>query len=107
MTKKEFIQQLRRSLSGRLDSTVISEHAEYYEEYIEILVRKGQEEEKVVEELGSPALLAKSILNADYDSRHRFNNTTLLSLGTRMRSLCLALGRKAGERMKGWFESLK
>lgn len=107
MTKKEFIQQLRRSLSGKLESAKISEHAAYYEEYIEILVRKGQEEEQVVESLGNPSLLAKSILNADYDSKLRLNNATLLSLGTRVKSLCFTLGKKAGEKMKNWFISLK
>lgn len=106
MTKKEFIQQLRRSLSGKLDSAQISEHAAYYEEYIEVLVRKGQEEEMAVEGLGNPSLLAKSILSADHDSKIRFNSTTLLSLGIRLKSLCLALGSKAGKRAKSWFENL-
>ncbi|MDE7006798.1 MAG: DUF1700 domain-containing protein, partial [Lachnospiraceae bacterium] len=67
MTKNDFILKLRRSLAGKLGSGEISEAASYYEEYIEIQVRKGQKEEQVVELLGDPVLFAKSILNAEYD----------------------------------------
>ena len=105
MTKNEFVKQLRRSLSGKLDSAKISELAGYYEEYIEVLVRKGKEEEQVVDELGNPALIAKSILSAEYDRKPRLNQTTLLSLGMRVKSLCFALGSKLGEKAKTWFEN--
>lgn len=102
MTKNDFILKLRRSLAGKLGSEEISEAASYYEEYIEIHVRKGQKEEQVVELLGDPALLAKSILNAEYDKKLRLNDTTLFSLGTKLKSVCAAFwgnweaGPKAG-----------
>lgn len=61
MTKKEFLQELQRSLVGKLDSSKIAEHVEYYSEYIEIAVRKGEAEEEVLARLGSPRLIARSL----------------------------------------------
>lgn len=104
MTKKDFILQLRRSLSGKLGSAEISEIAAYYEEYIEIQVRKGQGEEQVMALLGEPALLAKSILNAENDKKRRFNDTTFFSLGIRLKSVCMDLGSRIGKIARDWVE---
>lgn len=115
MTKKDFIIRLRRALSGKLNGTEIAEHASYYEEYIEIQVRKGKEEWQVTEELGDPALLAKSILSAEQDGRARLAKTkTLARLLTslpdwrmHMRSACLNLGHGIKQKAKDWFEGLR
>lgn len=107
MTKKDFITKLRRALTGKLDSAKIAEHAAYYEEYIEIQVRKGKEEWQVTEELGDPALLVKSILNAERDSGSRLSETKLLALGMHVKSVCLNLSRKMKQKAKSWFENLR
>lgn len=107
MTKKDFIIKLRRALSGKLDGRVVAEHASYYEEYIEIQVRKGKEEWQVTEELGDPALLAKSILNAERDSRSHLNETKLFALGMHAKSICLDLSHRMKQKAKDWFESLR
>lgn len=104
MTKKDFLLQLRRSLSGKLGSAEISEIAAYYEEYIEIQVRKGQDEQQVTELLGDPALLVKSILNAKHDKKYHFDGVTFFSLGTRIKSVCKDLGDKFGAQAKRWME---
>lgn len=104
MTKKDFILQLRRSLSGKLGSTEINEIAAYYEEYIEIQVRKGQEEQQVTALLGDPVLLAKSIFNAEYNKKPRLNDTTFFSLGIRVKSVCMDLGNRLGKKVKGLIE---
>lgn len=107
MTKKDFITKLRRALAGKIDSTKIAEHASYYEEYIEIRVRKGNEERQVTEELGDPALLAKSILNAEQDRGSRFNETKFFALGMHVKSVCLNLSRKVRQKAKNWFDNLQ
>ena len=61
MTKQEFMTELQRALNGRMGSAKAAPHVSYYQEYIEIEMRKGRPEEEVMEELGSPRLLAKSI----------------------------------------------
>lgn len=108
MTKRDFITKLRRALTaGKLDGVQIMEHAVYYEEYIEIQVRKGKEEWQVIEELGEPALLAKSIINAERDGSSRLNETRLLALGMHLKSICLDLGQKMKQKAKDWFEGLR
>lgn len=107
MTKRDFIIGLRRALSGKLDGRAVTEHASYYEEYIEVQVRKGKEEWQVTEELGDPALLAKSILNADRAGGSCLNETKLFALGMYVKSICLDLVQKMKRKAKDWFESLR
>ncbi len=107
MTKREFVTQLQRALGGKLESSKIAEHTAYYEEYIEVLVRKGGDEEQVIETLGAPELIAKSILNAEYDSKRHLDEATLFSLGTRLKSVCADWAGKAGRKAKNWFDGLK
>ncbi|MBQ8597257.1 MAG: DUF1700 domain-containing protein [Lachnospiraceae bacterium] len=62
MTKQDFLDELQRTLTNKISAAAVAEHVNYYREYIEVEVRKGKSEEAVVEELGSPRLIAKSIL---------------------------------------------
>lgn len=62
MSKQEFLDTLRRSISGMNDYTFVNETMEYYEEYIERQIRMGKSEAEVMEELGDPRLIAKSIV---------------------------------------------
>lgn len=64
MTRYEFLNQLRRALGSRVESNVVNENISYYEEYIATQVRAGRTEEEVIEELGDPRLLARSIAEA-------------------------------------------
>ncbi len=61
MNKIEFVEQLRRSLSSIDDYTYVNDTIAYYENYIESQVRMGKSEEQVMQELGDPRLIAKSI----------------------------------------------
>ena len=65
MTKQEFLSQLRNALGSRVDSYIVNENVSYYEEYIATQVRAGKSEETVIEELGNPRLLARSIADAN------------------------------------------
>lgn len=62
MTKHEFIQELRKALSGMVGHSVINENVTYYEDYIDMEVRKGRSEEEVLSGLGDPRLIAKTII---------------------------------------------
>lgn len=62
MTKIDFIDTLRRSISPVDDYNFINETIEYYQNYIEVEVRKGRTESEVLADLGDPRLIAKSIL---------------------------------------------
>lgn len=65
MSKQEFVDRLRSSLSGKLSPALVEENARYYEEYINTQIRLGEQEEKVLEALGDPRLIARSIVAAE------------------------------------------
>ena len=61
MRKEEFLQSLRRALNGDVPSRVIEENIRYYDNYITEEVRKGRTEEAVIDEIGDPRLIARTI----------------------------------------------
>lgn len=65
MDRTEFTERLQRALAGRLSSSQVAEHVRYYQEYIDAEVRKGRSESEVMEQLGDPRLLARSIIEAN------------------------------------------
>ena len=57
MTKQEFLDGLRRSLSAGLEPEQINEHIRYYSDYIDSKIRMGTPEEDVMASLGEPRSL--------------------------------------------------
>ena len=75
MTKNEFLEQLKLALSGEVPDQEIINQVNYYDNYIRTQ-KKHKREEQVIEELGSPNIIAKTIIDAykrahgsDYKSR--------------------------------------
>ena len=61
MTKKEFLDILKESLAGNVPASEIEENIRYYRDYIE----NGEEsEEKALEQLGDPHLIARTIIDS-------------------------------------------
>ena len=65
MTKQDFLDSLRKYLSGSLDYRQVNEHLRYYTEYIDGQLRQGKSEEQVMGELGDPRLIAKTLTGMD------------------------------------------
>lgn len=65
MDRWEFFKVLKEQLYGEVPPQVIEENVRYYQGYIEEEIRKGRTEEEVLAELGSPRLIAKTILESD------------------------------------------
>ncbi|MCM1268858.1 MAG: hypothetical protein NC302_13225 [Bacteroidales bacterium] len=65
MERREFMDRLQRALAGGLSSSRVAENVRYYEDYIDMEVRKGRSEAEVLSTLGDPRLLAKSIIEAN------------------------------------------
>lgn len=61
MTKNEFLSTLRESLAGNVPSDVINENISYYKDYIE---NNDEAESQVLEELGDPRLIARTIIDS-------------------------------------------
>ena len=65
MTKQEFLDGLRRSLTGGLEPSEVNEHINYYSQYIDSQIRMGTREEEVMASLGEPRLIAKTLLGME------------------------------------------
>ena len=71
MTKTEFLQILREELDGRVPYSVIQENLNYYNSYIDGETAKGRPELQVIEELGGPRIIARTIVDATLDTEDR------------------------------------
>nr|WP_314461825.1 DUF1700 domain-containing protein [uncultured Clostridium sp.] len=69
MSRQEFLQRLRDTLTGEVPGGVVEENIRYYEEYIRGEVLKGSSEEAVTEAIGDPRLIAKTIIEASENGK--------------------------------------
>jgi len=65
MDRKDFLEGLRSYLEPEVSAQVVQENIYYYERYITEEVVKGRREEEIVEELGDPWVLAKTIIDME------------------------------------------
>ncbi len=71
MTKEDFLIELRKALSGSVSADVINDNLNFYENFINTEIRKGRTESEVLEELGNPRLLAKTVIDTADRSEKR------------------------------------
>lgn len=64
MTKKEFLDILSTTIEEELGTEIAYDNVKYYNDYIEQKKADGISEQVVLEELGSPRLIAKSIIDS-------------------------------------------
>lgn len=64
MTRSEFLQELRQALENDLSGSVVSENIEFYNQYIIDEVSKGKSEEEVLQMLGDPWIIARTVIDA-------------------------------------------
>lgn len=69
MTKQEFLNELKEALIGEVTPEAMMDSYRYYNSYIDEYVGKGKSEEEVIEMLGKPALIARSIIAAQTGER--------------------------------------
>ena len=65
MNRKEFLEILRSQLAGQMQEGKAAAHIRYYEDYIQSQVRGGRSEQEVLQELGGPHLIAKTLIDTD------------------------------------------
>ena len=71
MNRLEFLQGLKAELEGRVPHSIIQENLRYYDSYISDEAAKGQAEEDVIESLGGPKIIARTIVDAALDTEDR------------------------------------
>ncbi len=70
MTKQEFLEKLRAALGNDLSGAVVSENVNYYKQYITDEVAKGKSEKEVIDELGDPWAIARTIIDAQENQEY-------------------------------------
>ncbi len=65
MTKSEFLAQLKEALQGNVSSRTVQENMEFYDQYIIEETAKGKSEPEVLDALGDPWILARTIMDAN------------------------------------------
>ena len=65
MQRKEFLEKLQTQLEGRMQEGRVAAHMRYYEDYIQSRVRGGENEASVIETLGDPLLIARTLIDTD------------------------------------------
>ena len=68
MNRTEFLDTLRSQLSGQMHEGKVAAHVRYYEDYIQSQVHSGRDEQQVLDELGDPRLIARTLLDTDTDN---------------------------------------
>ncbi|MBU5480981.1 DUF1700 domain-containing protein [Blautia sp. MSJ-19] len=65
MDKNEFLDILRSQLSGQMPESQINTHIQYYRNYIEERMQSGNSESEIMNELGDPRLIARTLLDTE------------------------------------------
>lgn len=63
MNKEEFLRGLQTALSGEVPPTIVRDNLKYYDEYIRTEQNNGRMETDIMDELGDPRLIAKTIID--------------------------------------------
>ncbi len=82
MRKTEFLQELREALEGEVSASAIQSNISYYDQYISQEMAKGRSEEEVIEEIGSPRLIARTIIDSNEGAGETYQGGSYTSEGT-------------------------
>jgi uncharacterized membrane protein len=73
MSKREFLDTLRQTLEGEIEAKLIEQHIRYYDDYLSN--SSGRSEEDILNELGDPRLIAKTIIDSEKIAAQRNQQT--------------------------------
>lgn len=62
MNSQMFLESLRKALYGKVSERDLTEHMRYYENYLSQELAGGRSEQEVLEELGDPRLIARTLI---------------------------------------------
>lgn len=65
MGRQEFLDHLRRALNGNVSPALVQDNLNYYNEYINSEMRRGRSEEEILDALGDPRLIARTIIETN------------------------------------------
>lgn len=76
MNKTEFIDELRNYLNEHLDKAKADEELAYYQDYLNSRIANGEEEARVIEDLGVPSIIGRTILDSLDREKEAHKNST-------------------------------
>lgn len=76
MSKKEFLDILYNQLSGQMPEGSVAAHVQYYRNYIEDEQQKGRTETDILNDLGDPRLIARTLLDTEVGAGNPQNGST-------------------------------
>lgn len=76
MSKKEFLDILYNQLSGQMPEGSVAAHVQYYCNYIEDEQQKGRTETDILNDLGDPRLIARTLLDTEVGAGNPQNGST-------------------------------
>ena len=76
MRKKEFLDILYNQLSGQMPEGSVAAHVQYYRNYIEDEQQKGRTETDILNDLGDPRLIARTLLDTEVGAGNPQNGST-------------------------------
>ena len=79
MSKTEFLDILYNQLSGRMPEGNVAAHVQYYRNYIEDEQQKGRTETDILNELGDPRLIVRTLLDTEVGAGNPQNGSTYSS----------------------------
>ena len=63
MDRNEFVSTLRAALTGNVPAPVVEDNVRYYDSYISQEIASGKSEQEVLDSLGDPRLIARTIID--------------------------------------------
>lgn len=64
MDRAEFLRELQEALAGEVSPATAAENLRYYDAYIAEEAAKGRDEAEVIEEIGGPRIIARTIIDS-------------------------------------------
>ncbi len=84
MNRSEFLDKLREALENDLSGPVVRENIEYYDSYIQSEVRNGKTEQEVLDMLGDPWMIARTIIDTDENEREYYGSASVRTVPCRI-----------------------
>lgn len=91
MNKAEYIQTIEKALVGNVSPQEVQDIVSYYRDYIDMEIQKGRSEQEVLEQLGNPRLLVKSMIAAKAQREENKEKETIREETARSRSFRIPL----------------
>ena len=76
MSKTEFLDILYNQLSGQMPEGSVAAHVQYYRNYIEDEQQKGRTETDILNDLGDPRLIVRTLLDTEVGAGNPQNGST-------------------------------